>query len=77
MIAATTATHADTLVTFTVDMNVEATAIAGGSTLYVRGSFNNQGYGLNALNILTNNGSGTFSGTVNMTNAPGTFSRTP
>ncbi len=73
MIAATTATHADTLVTFTVDMNAEATAIGGGSTLYVRGSFNNQGYGLNALNILTNNGSGIFSGTVNMTNAPGTL----
>lgn len=73
LLGASAATHADTLVTFTVDMNAEANAIINGSTLYVRGSFNGQGFALNALNILTNDGAGTFSGTVNITDTPGTL----
>lgn len=73
LLGASAATHADTLVTFTVDMNAEANAILNGSTLYVRGSFNGQGFGLNPLNILTNDGAGLYSGTVNITDAPGTL----
>jgi len=64
--------RADTLVTFSVDMNSQPNAIIDGSTVYVRGSFNDQNFGLDALNILTNDGFGVYSGTVNITNAPGT-----
>lgn len=73
LLGATAATQANTLVTFTVDMNAEANAIINGSTLYVRGSFNGQGFALNPLNILTNNGAGVFSQTVDITDAPGTL----
>lgn len=67
------AAHANTLVTFTVDMNAEGNAILNNSTVYVRGSFNGQGYGLNPANILTNNGAGVFSQTVDITDTPGTL----
>jgi hypothetical protein len=67
------ATHADTLVTFTVDMNAEANAIINNSTVYVRGNFNGQDFALLPAHALTNDGAGVFSGTVNITNAPGTL----
>ncbi len=69
LLGATAATHADTLVTFTVDMNAETTA----STVYLRGNFNGQDFSLLPAHILTNNGAGIFSGTINITNAPGTL----
>jgi hypothetical protein len=65
--------NAGTLVTFQVDMNAEGTAITGGSTVYLRGNFNGQNFSLLPAHALTNNGSGIFSGTIDITNAPGTL----
>ncbi len=71
MLGAAATTQADTLVTFTVDMNVEANAIINNSTVYVRGNFNGQDFSLLPAHALTNDGAGVFSVTINITNAPG------
>jgi len=73
MMASGAIANAGTLVTFQVDMNTEATAIANGSTVYLRGNFNGQNFNLLPAHVMTNNGSGVFSGTIDITNAPGTL----
>ncbi len=75
VLGAVTAAHADTLVTFTVDMNAELNAILNNSTVYLRGNFNGQDFALLPAHALTNDGSGVFSGTINITDAPGTVIR--
>jgi hypothetical protein len=75
VLGAATVSRADTLVTFTVDMNAELNAILNNSTVYLRGNFNGQDFTLLPAHILTNNGSGVFSGTINITDAPGTVIR--
>lgn len=73
MLGAVASTRADTLVTFSVDMNAEANAILNNSTVYVRGNFNNQDFTLLPAHAMTNDGAGTFWVTINITNAPGTL----
>ena len=73
IMAASDIANAGTLVTFQVDMNAEGTAVAGGSTVYLRGNFNGQNFNLLPAHALTNNGANIFSGTIDITNAPGTL----
>lgn len=75
MLGVATTSRADTLVTFTVDMNAELNAILNNSTVYLRGNFNGQDFALLPAHALTNDGSGLFSGTINITDAPGTVIR--
>ena len=60
---AATAAQAQNPVTFSVDMTSQPSAV----DVYVRGSFN----GYNLANKLTNNGSGTYTGTVDIAGSPG------
>lgn len=56
------------LVTFQVDMTSQLSA----ASVYLRGNFNGQNFSLLPAHQLTNNGFGIYSGTINITNAPGT-----
>ena len=68
MVATGAVANAGTLVTISVDMTSQPSA----TSVYLRGNFNDQNFALVPAHQLTNDGFGIYSGTIDITNAPGT-----